>query len=156
MTNPFLLGKIKYVKGTASLPMASDSRVIAIICPDNGNFELFARNSTISKAWPKAKDLYRSWWRGQMNFKLGKINTSTILSDTELSHLIVATEENGEYVLDENALKTAFEELSKYCNVNKRNVHLNKIGTDEEWKIIEEIITNTLLKKGVNVWIYTD
>ena len=48
MNNPFLLGKIKFVKGSAALPMASDARVILMLCPDNGNFELIADNAKIS------------------------------------------------------------------------------------------------------------
>jgi hypothetical protein len=156
MNNPFLLGKIKFVKGNAALPVAADYRVILILCPDNGNFEIVPRNERISKSYQKAKDAYRSWWRGQLNFKLGKTNITSILSDTELAHAVVCVEKDGELFFDKKALEQAFEELARYCSTNKRNVHLNKAGNDSEWAAINEIITNTLLKKGVNVWVYEE
>lgn len=158
LKNPFLLGRLKTIKGSAARPQASDNRTVAIFCTDTGNFEAVERNDTISKVFPKAKELYRSWWRNQRGFKGGELQTTQVMSDTELVHLIscveVGDEDEKETFFDLNFTKGVFEKLGKHCAMNKTNVHINKCGTPKEWETISEIIADSLLKRGVHVFVY--
>ena len=152
--NPFLLGRIKYVKGSASRPQAGDNRTIAIFCTDTGGFEEVDRNDELSRTWEKAKTLYRGWWRGQKGFKTGGIQTTQIMSDTELAHLVSCVRVDGETFFEKEATEQALDALGKHCAMNKTNVHINKCGSEKEWETIESLVAETLLKRGVHVFIY--
>lgn len=156
MKNPFLLGKLKEIKGSAVRPNSSDNRTIVLFCENNGDFESVPRNLEFEKAWPKAKEIYRSWWRGQLGFKGGEIKITDILSDTQLAHLVTCVKDNDELFFDKKYLEQCFDKLGKHCSINKRNVHINKIGTDSEWQVISNLIEEHLLKSGVNVFVYSE
>jgi transcriptional regulator of heat shock response len=150
--NPFMLSKIKYVKGNVATPVTSDYISIMILVSDDGEF----RNQDIESRYPKAKDLYRSWWRQQLGFKLGCYQINRISSTTELSIFIVYTTVDGKVKLDMKALEKTFDDFGREMVINKRNVHLKKFGTKKEWKEIEKIITEKLSKRAIPVYIYED
>ena len=152
--NPFLLGRIKYVKGSASRPQAGDNRTIAIFCTDTGGFEEVERNEELSKTWEKAKTVYRAWWRSQKNFKTGNFQAEQIMSDTEVAHLISCVRVDNETFFEEEATRNALDALGKHCSMNKTNVHINKCGSEKEWEVIEGLIAETLQKRGVHVFVY--
>ena len=150
--NPFTLSKIKYVKGNVCTPATSDFRSVVVLVSTDGEF----RNENILTRYPKAKEFYRTWWRQQFNFKLGNFQINTIASDTELSLLLVYTIVEDKIKLDIKALEKAFDDFGKEMSISKRNVHLNKFGTKEEWDTIEKIIIEKLSKRSVPVYIYED
>jgi hypothetical protein len=155
--NKFLLGSLKKVNGSASKPQSGDNRTVVLFCVDGtgeGIFEIFEKNAEVAKSWEKAKSLYRAWWRSQMNFKKGEVQTTHIQSDTELAHLITCTTLKGKVVFDQEALEKSFKTLAKHCAENKTNVHINKVGSDSEWLAVMKVVEETLLTKGVNVYIY--
>jgi len=148
--NPFMLSKIKYVKGNVSTPTTSDFRSIVILVSTDGEF----RNEDLQIRYPKAKEFYRTWWRQQLGFKLGNYQINTISSDTELSLLIVYNTVGDKVKLDMVALEKAFDDFGKEMSISKRNVHLNKFGTKKEWEKIEKIIIEKLSKRAVPVYVY--
>lgn len=157
-TNKFLLGRIKHVKGTAGRPMATDDRTIALFCTNDGEFESVPGNTEASKIYPKTKEHYRGWWRSQKNFKGGEIQVESVLSDTEVALLLtcVKVEEDGKKIaaFELNSTKSAIDKLGKHASLNKRNVHINKVNDEEEWKVIYPLIEDLIVKRGVSVFIY--
>jgi hypothetical protein len=153
--NPFTIGRIKYVKGNAARPMATDNRTIVLFVASDGNFEAVEGNTAIAKVYPKAKDLYRAWWRAQTKFKPGEFQATQISSDTELAHLIAwKTEESGESGFDDEALRGSLDKLGKHTALNRTNVHINKCGSEEEWAVIAKLVEELIAKRAVNVFIY--
>jgi hypothetical protein len=156
--NKFLLGRIKDVKGNASRPMSTDDRTVALFCTNDGEFESVTGNADIAKVYPKAKDLYRGWWRSQKNFKGGGFQVENVLSDTEVAHLLtcIKLEGNDEPVFELNSTKEALDKLGRHASLNKRNVHINKAGSEGEWEVILPLIEELIVKRGVNVFIYSE
>lgn len=150
----FLLGKLKELDGSATKPNSSDNRTIVVFCTADGEFEAIEANSDIAKTWIRAKDIYRGWWRGQLGFKLGELKVEDVLSDTQLAYLLSCVKTDDVVKFDTKSLTSAFEKLGKHCSLNKRNVHINKFGSDEEWVLVKGLIQEHLLKKGVNVFVY--
>lgn len=148
MEKKFLLGTLRIVKGDASIPHSSDNRMILFLGDINGLMETDLAKKLI-KRWSKVKDSFRSWYRGQVQFKLGNILPIAVQTDTEIICLLVLKDA----VLDLAALKTALTSAAKYAALNKKNVHINK--TEQNWSEIESMITDLFLKAGVNVTIYS-
>lgn len=153
--NPFTIGRIKNVKGDFSRPVSSDNRTIVLFVPTTGEFDYIKGNSTVDKVYPKAKELYRQWWRSQRDFKPGNIKLNQVRSDTELAHLITCVEENGEVGFTEEALTKTIETLGKKNAVSKKSVHINKCGTEDEWNVIMNLLEKFVARRGVNIFIYS-
>jgi len=156
--NKFLLGRIKNVKGSAGRPMATDDRTIALFCTNDGNFESVAGNADVAKIYPKAKELYRGWWRSQRDFKGGGLKVENLLSDTEVAHLLtcVVVEGDDEPAFELNSTTSALEKLGRHCALNKRNLHVNKTGSDEEGETIHKLLEEHVAKRGVHVFVYSE
>jgi hypothetical protein len=152
--NPFTIGRTKYVKGNAARPISTDNRTIVLFVSTTGDFEKVEGNTAVAKVYPKAKDLYRSWWRSQLKFKPGEFQVNTVQSDTELAHLIAYVEIDGETGFEEAALKGSIDKLGKHASLNRTNVHVNKCGTEEEWEVIAKLLEELVAKRAVNVFIY--
>jgi len=156
-TNKFLLGRIKDVKGSAGRPMATDDRTIALFCTSDGDFESVTGNKDVAKIYPRAKELYRGWWRSQKNFKGGELQVDNVLSDTEVAYLLTCVKVEGEdnALFELNSTKSALDKLGRHCSMNKRNLHINKTGTEEEWAVVLPLIEEFIAKRGVNVFVYS-
>lgn len=144
----FLLGNLKFAKSSdPSIPLSADNRVILLFVDLDGNIEDTLGKKLI-KRWEQVRTSYRSWYRGQLNFKLGQILPITVQTDTTVLTLLVFKDK----VLDEKALKDAMISAGRYASSNKYNVHLNK--SDIDWTIIEPMVTEYFVKSGVNVTVY--
>ncbi len=147
MEKTFLLGHMKTMKGCASIPNSADNRVILLFTDVSGNIEDNLGKKLI-KRWEKVKTEFRSWWRGQLDFKLGKILPITVQTDTTILALLVF--KDG--VMDLAALKDAMILAGRFVAGNKYNLHVNK--TDSNWEQIELMLTEYFVKSGVNVTVY--
>ncbi len=156
--NKFLLGRIKEVKGSCGRPHSTDDRTIALFCTADGEFESVTGNADVAKIYPRAKELYRGWWRSQKNFKGGEFSAEHILSDTEIAHILTCVKVEGEdnALFELNSTKAALDKLGKHCSLNKRNLHINKTGSEEEWAVVLPLIEDLIAKRGVNVFIYSE
>lgn len=152
----FTIGRIKNVKGNAARPMATDNRTVVLFVPTTGEFEFIEGNTTIEKVFPKARTLYRGWWRSQRDFKPGSFQVQQVLSDTEIAHCIACVEVDGETGFEEEALKASIDKLGRHASLNRTNVHINKCGTEEEWDVIQKLLEQFVAKRGVNIYLYED
>lgn len=154
--NPFTIGRIKYVKGNAARPVATDNRTIVLFVPTTGKFEFVEGNTAVEKVYPKARELYRGWWRSQNGFKPGAFQVTQILSDTELAQLIACIEADDDVGFEESALRSSIDKLGKHASLNKTNVHINKCGTEDEWAVIQKLLEELVAKRGVNIFLYSE
>ena len=152
--NPFMLGKIKTVKGCASRPHSGDNRSIIIINSVSGEYEgteIVKGNAAIAKIYPKAKEKYRAWWRNQQGFKLGEFQATQVQSDTEIINLLIADDAE---VINEGAVKGGLNKLGTHLSQNRLNAHINKLDNEDEWALVEAGLKEYLAKRGVNVTVY--
>jgi len=148
--NKFLLGTLKNVTGNSAFPNSGDNRMIINIVGISGDWDDNPFAVGLSKRWEKTKSEYRSWYRGQTNFKLGNVIYTQVQSDTIVAQILCLNEKGK---IDFVALTKGLAELSKYGSQNKLNAHINHMGKD--MKKIEPLLVENLVKVGVNTYIYT-
>lgn len=142
-------GRIKYVKGDVNIPESAGLRYILVLCNDKGTMEKHA-SSTVSR-WPATESSYRSWYRssfGKMKEWKGQIKTSQVQSDTIIVHMLAVLDEK----LDKKAFSACLDAAGREVAYNNGNIHIAKIS--EDWEELEKIITEQLLKRGMNVTVY--
>jgi len=146
----FLLGHMKTIKGVnscASIPNSADNRVILLFTDISGNI-VDELGKKLIKRWMKITNDFRSWYRSQVNFKLGKTLPISVQTDTAV--LCILCLNNN--VMDLPALKDGMILAGRWTSENKYNVHLNKINSN--WLEIESMLTEYFVKSDVNVTIY--
>ena len=161
MSKPFAIaGLLKYVVGDATIPHASDNRLIIQINNDIGAYGA-GFSGALSKRWSKVKNEYKRWHRSQEKFKLGEIQLIQVQSDTFVANMIaqhgIGHDEDGGPCIRYDALKECLEKVADFAFNNKLNVHAPRIGTNlagGEWRAIEPLIIETLINRGINVTIY--
>lgn len=146
-TSNFSHGKLKYVKGSASEPKSGDNRVIINIVDKSGEWEEDL-SKKISAKWPKVKESYRGWFRGQVKFNLGEIQTVQIQSDTVVVNCLA--KQNGK--VDLVSLTKCLTSLGKEVELTKANLHMDSLN--EDWDKVQEIITKAILSKGLSLNVY--
>ena|SRR5260221_8547920 len=146
MTN-FSHGKLKYVKGTASEPKSGDNRVIINIVDKSGEWDE-ELSKKISTKWPKVKEAYRGWFRGQAKFNMGEIQTIQTQSDTLVINCLA--KQDGK--VDLTALTKCLTSVGKDVELTRANLHMDQLT--EDWDKVQEIITKAILAKGLALNIY--
>lgn len=140
-------GRLKEFKGKLSVPESAGNRFIIVpvsddrSCTDGG--DVFSR-------WPNAEATYKIWFNqsfGQMEKWLGQIKTAQVQSDTVVASLLC---KHGEEI-DYEALEKAIDALGKEASNNNGSIHTVKFG---DWKKVEKLIDEKLLKRGLNVNVY--
>jgi len=144
-------GRMKVAEGDASIPESGGMRYIIQLCGDQGE----SIQDRVTTRWPAVDATYRTWYRasfGKMDDWLGQIKTAQVQSDTVVVHLLARTGDKAK--LDEEALRKGFDATGKEVAYNSGSVHLNKSGTAKEWKTVEKLVKEQLLRRGINVTVY--
>lgn len=153
-------GLLKYVKGDATLPNGSSNRYILQIVNDEGKYGA-GFSGALSRRWPKVEQEYRKWWRERYGkLSLGDIQVIQILSDLVVINMVaqkgIVGDKNPkpiDYSALQKCLSKAGDEASKYSS----SIHMPRIGTglaQGDWGLIEPLIEQELLKRGLNVTVY--
>lgn len=153
-------GRLKYVKGDATVPDAGGMRYIVHVCNDVGGFGAGFVNS-LKKRWPKVEQEYRAWYRAQTNFKLGEIQIIPVQSDTSVINMIaqhdIKPDENGNPPIRYDALTKCLDKVGLHIAKEGGSVHGPRFGAGlagGTWEEVEKIIQNLLILRGINVTIY--
>lgn len=141
-------GRFKYAKDGQSviIPESAGLRYIAVICGDNGKFSHIVNNR-----WPSVEKEYKIWYRssfGKMSDWKGQIKTVQVQSDTMVILLLSVINDQ----LDLSALNICLDNLGKEAKYNGASIHITKCS--ENWKEIENLIDQQLLKRSLNVTVY--
>lgn len=150
-------GLLKYIQGDATLPGGSNMRYILQIVTDSGKYsDVF--NKELSTRWPKVESLYKNWWRscyGKLN--LGEIQVIQVLSDLAVINMVAQHDDTNLISIDFKALQLCLSKVGEEVSQYNASIHIPKIilGLDiESWELIEPLIDQELLKRGINITVY--
>lgn len=153
---------IKYVKGDATEPIGNGKKIIVHICNDIGGW---GRGFVLalSKKWKEPEKCYRESYR---KLSLGDIQYVKVEEDITVCNMVAQHGcypqkdlETGEILppIRYNALKECLIKVAIFAKDNGCSVHMPKIGAGlagGDWRIIEDIINNTLIKEGIETIVY--
>lgn len=152
---------IHYLKGDATAPQAAGIKIIAHICNDIGGWgKGFVL--AISKRWPEPEAAYRKWHRehNSNDFALGALQLIAVEKYISVANMVAQrgtkTGSNGVPIRYE-AVEKCLEILGNKAKELNASVHMPRIGcglAGGNWNKIEPIITATLLKQDIPVYVY--
>jgi len=154
-----MVNKINYLKGDATAPSAEGIKIIAHICNDIGGW---GRGFVlaISKRWKEPEEQYRQWYRGKEDFRLGEVRLVQVESHLYVANMIaqrdVISGSEGPPIRYE-AVGACLHTLAGQAIEMNASVHMPRIGcglAGGTWDKIEPLINDTLIKKGVDVFVY--
>ncbi|MCK9567864.1 macro domain-containing protein [Candidatus Pacearchaeota archaeon] len=153
-------GLLKFVKGDATNPLGSSNRYIIQIVNDEGKYGA-GFSGALSKRWPKVETEYRKWWRERFGkLLLGDIQVIQILSDLVVINMVAQkgiVGPNNPKPIDYKALQQCLSKAGDEISQHTAAVHMPRIGAglaQGEWSVIEPLIEQELLKRGINVTVY--
>ena len=152
---------ITFLKGDAIEPQTPGPKIIAQIINDkttNWGGRGFAYN--VKKRLPEVQDDFQKWVLADpRNLSLGSIHISP-LSDERIVVSMVAQHGYGPSIkprIRYGALMNCLGRLAEVAAKKGATVHMPRIGTGNAggtWSIIQELIQDTLLRRGIQVTIY--
>lgn len=150
---------IHYLKGDATSPIGDGSKAIIHVCNDIGawgaGFVL-----ALSKKWPQPEAQYRAWAKSKTNFQLGFVQPVKVAENITVINMVgqKGIRSIGNMIpLRYDALETCLAKVAGYCKTNNMSVHMPRIGcglAGGDWNKVEEIIKNTLIAEGLEVYVY--
>ncbi len=140
-------GRLKELKGDLSIPESAGNRFILIPVADDNS----TKGGTVFARWTQAASTYNQWYRmsyGKMGEWLGQIKTAQVQSDTVVAALLCQKGADIDYV----AFEKCIDSVGKEAANNSGSIHMEKIG---DWDKVKKIVEEKLLKRGLNVNVYT-
>lgn len=166
------MSEIHYVLGDATAPQGNGPKVIAHICNDVGGW---GRGFVValSAKWREPEAAYREWHRNSVatgrSLPLGKSDLVQVAPDLWVVNMIAQRgirNPGNPCAVDYEALRECLDEVSQGAPFLGRwlpggatgsSVHMPRIGTGlggGEWSKVEAIILETLVSRGVEVFVY--
>jgi len=152
--------EIQYLKGDATQPRGSEKKIIVQIVNDKAITWGKGFALSVRKKWPHAQREFTQWvFNNRAEFKLGNIHTIQIDESLELTSLI-AQHRYGPSLfprIQYAALETCLSKLAAHANAIGATIHCPRIGSGEaggDWKIVSEIIDQTLCRQRIPVAVY--
>lgn len=151
---------LKCLNGDASEPFGAEPKLLLQMVNDQalvwgGGFAKQSR-----KKWPHAQTHFRQWAYGRRNLKLGNMHSVSVRQDLTLVSLVAQHGFGGDRSgpkIRYGALFSALEKVAELARVQSATVHMPRIGAGGaggSWNIIEGIIRETLVSRGIKVTIY--
>jgi hypothetical protein len=157
--NPSTAG-ITYLKGDATAPRGSGSRLVAQIVNDSaftwgGGFSLAVRQK-----WPSAQQAFRTWAYGdRRNLSLGNLHLAPVDETLTIASMVAqrgygpSTNPRIRY----SALQTCLQRLSTIAVDQRATVHMPRVGSGlagGSWSVVSELIDEALCRRGISVFVY--
>ncbi|MEV4116160.1 Appr-1-p processing protein [Nonomuraea sp. NPDC049695] len=154
---------IRYVRGDATDPMGSGSRIVAHCSNDTGGW---GRGFVLalSRRWPQPEEAYRRWYRGRAgnDFGLGAIQLVPVDQDLYVANMVAqhgirSAARVGRPPIRYDALAQCLAKLAQHASRLEANVHLPRIGAGlagGSWDVIEPLIQQHLADHGISVTVY--
>lgn len=152
--------EVTYVRGDATRPSGKGRHIVAhVVNNRTPNWGAgFAR--VVRKQWPAVQDDFREWVEGDVErLNLGAFHTSPVDSRITVAHM-VCQEGYGPSIRPRvryAAMRTCLSKLASFALLQKAAVHLPRIGCGQaggSWEVVEELIEDVLVRKGVRVTVY--
>lgn len=154
---------IKYVTGDALEPQGEGNKIIAHICNNKGGW---GRGFVValSKKWDLPEKSYRRWAKNpndMPDFTLGMTQLVQVEDDICVCNMIGQhdTRPYGDIPpIRYDRVRQCLNKLAAYAEKQEASVHLPRIGcglAGGTWQVIEGLIKETLITKGIEVTVYT-
>lgn len=143
-------GRLKEFSGDLSIPESAGNRFVLVLVSDE---KKDTDGGSVYSRWGAAEREYKIWYNnsfGKMNEWLGQIKTVQVQSDTTVANLLC---KHGTKI-DYEALEKCLDAVGKEAANASGTIHMNKIGTGKNWKKVQGMIEELLLKRGLNVNVY--
>jgi O-acetyl-ADP-ribose deacetylase (regulator of RNase III) len=160
----FNKASLKYIDGDATAPIGKGLRVIVHCCNDIGGWGA-GFVLALSRKWEAPEKHYRVWHKSGTAI-LGAIQLVPVGPKLKVCNMIgqhgCGTDEDGNPPVRYEAIRKGLASLAKELKPHwflpaKGSVHAPKFGADlagGDWNIIEGIIKDELVAKGINVTVY--
>lgn len=154
------MAKLTYIKGDATQPKGEGKKIIIHCCNDIGawgaGFVL-----ALSRRWRAPEVAYRQWVTEYIDsFELGNVQIVQVEEDVFVGNMIGQEGvgfKNNVPPIRYPAIRKCLEKVFYECKENDLTVHAPKFGADlagGDWEIIESIIKEELVDKGIDVTVY--
>lgn len=154
------MSEITYLKGDATYPQGLGNKVIVHICNNKG---LWGKGFVLAldKRWDQPKDCYMI--QAKHTLHLDTIQIVRVKEDIAVCNLIgqegIASSEREDNPIRYEAIRGGLERVASLCANEKDpiSVHMPRIGcglAGGTWDKIEPIINETLISKGIEVFVY--
>ena len=150
---------INYLKADATMPQAEGNIIIAHICNDIGAWgKGFVM--AISKRWKEPVKQYKQWYKEGEDFTLGAVQFVAVEENVWVANIIgqhkIYKDENGNPPIRYEAVKEGLQQVAEFAQKINAKVQMPRIGcglAGGSWDEIEAIIEDTLLQKGIEVFV---
>jgi O-acetyl-ADP-ribose deacetylase (regulator of RNase III) len=153
------MAKLTMVVGNALEPVGEGKKVIVHCCNDLGGWGS-GFVVAVSNKWPQPAAAYRKWAKEGPNFNLGEVQMVPVEKDMVIANLIgqhgMGWSKEGPPIRYD-AIRSGLKSVLAYCIEHKCSVHCPKFGANlagGSWAIIEQIIKEELVDKGIDVTVY--
>jgi O-acetyl-ADP-ribose deacetylase (regulator of RNase III) len=150
---------LNYVEGDATRPQGDGPKLILHICNNIGawgaGFVL-----ALSRRWPEPEREYRAWHASDRDFGLGRIQQVQVEDDIWVVNMVAQhgiRSPTNPKPIQYFELKKCLQRVAGFASKYGVSVHMPRIGcglAGGDWKVIEEIIKETLIDGGVKVTVY--
>ena len=151
---------IQYLKGDATKPRGTATRIIVQVVNDKAITWGKGFSVAVRKLWPHAQKDFTRWvFESRSEFTLGNIHSAELEESLELASL-VAQHGYGPSLfprIEYSALETCLSKVAAHAKDTGASVHMPRIGCGEaggDWHIVSELIDETLCRERIPVTVY--
>lgn len=152
--------RLTFVHGDATEPRGHGRRLIAHVVNDSTPNWGAGFAKQVGATWNFVQHEFRQWAaESERNLSLGKTHVADVSQDLSIVHMI-AQRGYGPSVrprIRYSALRECLEKVAELAQMWNATVHMPRIGSGQaggHWNIIQELIEDSLIWKGVEVTIY--
>lgn len=154
------MAELEYVTGDATQPQGEGAKVICHCCNDIGGwgsgFVL-----ALSRRWSEPEMQYRLWHRGECGpaFELGQVLFVQVEENLWVANIIGQhkTIRQVKVPVRYEALDLGLAKVASFCEEKSATAHMPRLGAGlagGEWHLIEKIILENLVHRGIESTVY--
>jgi O-acetyl-ADP-ribose deacetylase (regulator of RNase III) len=151
---------IIYQQGDVTQPANIGNNIIVHICNDIGGWgKGFVM--ALSAKWETPETNYRQWYKTGQNFALGDVQFVQVEETIWVANLIdqrdIRKDEKGNPPIRYDAVSDGLKKIAVFALLQKASVHMPRIGcglAGGKWELMEPIIIEQLIEKGIQVTVY--
>lgn len=152
---------IQYLTGDATYPAYKGNK---IICSVSNNIGKWGKGFVLAllKRWPATKQQYLQWAEAvQKDLPLGEVQFVQVETNILVANMIaqkgIRSHPGALPPIRYEALRECLKRVKERALETGSKIHMPRIGcglAGGEWKIVEEIIGDELLRYGIDVYVY--
>jgi O-acetyl-ADP-ribose deacetylase (regulator of RNase III) len=152
---------ITFLRGDATRPRGAGPKIVAHVVNDatpNWGGAGFAQ--AVLRRWPQLQEDFRTWARsGPRSLSLGRVHLAEAEPATRVATLIAQHGYGASPSprIRYGALRAALDQLARVAVDARATVHMPRIGCGQaggDWNVVEELLSMTLAKARVPVYVY--